>query len=256
MLLLVKVCFLNIAQSRLKTATFNLNYSTFAPLQVPPSQPNVPMTPGRWSGMKINSREEGFELRLRDGSRARIRPVRAEDKMRIQCGMKLLSPESRYLRFFNDAATLSPELLQYLTEVDQQNHVAWIAVNPSLPGEPGMGIARFIRLPNNPHIGELALTIVDKFQGLGLGAALLNILLVRAEQLGLHTLRAVALPDNYRVIRWMRRLGASAALKDGLIEMDLKINLAVEGSHAGSHVPELEPMNGKPNHMPALAVDG
>lgn len=206
--------------------------------------------------MKVNSRNRGFEVRLRDGSRVLIRPVRPEDKMRIQCGMKLLSPESRYLRFFNDAATLSPELLQYLTEVDQQNHVAWIAVNPALPGEPGMGIARFIRLPDEPHTAELALTVVDKFQGLGLGAALLNILLVRAEQLGFHSLRAVALPDNFRVIRWMRRLGASTALEDGLIEMDLKVNLAVEGSHAGPHVPELEPVKGKPNHMPALAVDG
>ena len=206
--------------------------------------------------MNANSRSRGFEVRLRDGSRVLIRPVRAEDKVRIQCGMKLLSTESRYFRFFNDASTLSPELLQYLTEVDQQNHVAWIAVNSGLPGQPGMGIARFIRLPDEPHTAELALTVVDKFQGLGLGAALLNILLVRAEQLGFHALRAVALPGNFRVIRWMRRLGASAALKDGLIEMDLKINLAVEGSHAAPHVPELEPVNGKANHMPALAVDG
>lgn len=196
----------------------------------------------------VNPRKNGFEVRLRDGSRARIRPVRPEDKMRIQCGMKLLSAESRYLRFFNDASELSPELLQYLTEVDQTDHVAWIAVNPSLPGEPGMGIARFIRLPDEPHTAEIALTVVDKFQGLGLGAALLNILLVRAEQLNIRTLRAVVLPDNYRVTRWMRRLGANSAYKDGLIEL----NLAVEGNH----VPELEPAMGNSKHVPALAVDG
>jgi RimJ/RimL family protein N-acetyltransferase len=168
--------------------------------------------------------------------------------MRIQCGMKLLSPESRYLRFFNDASELSPELLQYLTDVDQKNHVAWIAINPSVPGEPGMGIARFIRLPDQSDVAELALTVVDKFQGLGLGAALLNILLVRAEQLNIRTLRAVVLPDNYRVIRWMRRLGATSNWQEGLLEL----NLAVEGNN----VPELEPAMGKANHMPALAVDG
>ena len=172
--------------------------------------------------------------------------------MRIQCGMKLLSPESRFLRFFNDAPNLSAELLQYLTEVDQQNHVAWIAVNPSLPGEPGLGIARFIRLPGEPGTAEIALTVIDRFQGLGLGAALLNILLVRAEQLNIHTLRALVLPDNYRVIRWMRRLGAKSTYKDGLVELNLSVNLAVEGNN----VPELEPAMGKTNHMPALAVDG
>jgi RimJ/RimL family protein N-acetyltransferase len=196
----------------------------------------------------MNSRNNGFQVRLRDGSAARIRPVRPEDKMRIQCGMKLLSPESRYRRFFTGASELRPELLEYLTAVDQQNHVAWIALNPLLPGEPGMGIARFIRLPDASDTAELALTVVDEFQGLGLGAALLNILLVRAEQLNIRTLRAVVLPDNYVVIRWMRRLGATSNFKEGLLEL----NLAVEGNH----VPELEPACGNANHLPALAVDG
>lgn len=162
--------------------------------------------------------------------------------------MKLLSAESRYLRFFNDAQELSPKFLQYLTEVDQHDHVAWIAVNPDRAGEPGMGIARFVRLSDEPHTAEIALTVVDEFQGLGLGAALLNILLVRAEQLGIRTLRAVVLPENYTVVHWMRRLGATSTLQDGLIEL----NLAVEGNN----VPELEPTRGLMHDMPALAVDG
>lgn len=168
--------------------------------------------------------------------------------MRIQCGMKLLSAESRFFRFFNDSPGLSPELLQYLTEVDQRDHVAWIAVNPILAGEPGMGIARFVRLPHEQQTAEIALTVVDRYQGYGLGAALFNILWVRAEQLNIRTLRAVVLPDNYRVVRWMRRLGATSVWRDGFIEL----NLAVEGDH----VPELEPAVGNENHMPALAVDG
>ena len=196
----------------------------------------------------VNPRKSGFEVRLRDGLRARIRPVQPEDKIRIQCGMRLLSAESRYLRFFNGSTELSPTLLQYLTEVDQKNHVAWIAVNPKLAGEPGMGIARFVRLSDEPEVAEMALTVVDKFQGVRLGAALLNILLVRAEQLNIRTLRAVVLPDNYRVIRWMSRLGAARVWKDGLMEL----NLAVEGDH----VPELEPAVGNEEGMPALAVDG
>jgi RimJ/RimL family protein N-acetyltransferase len=181
--------------------------------------------------MGMNPRNNGFRVHLRDGSQARIRPVRPEDKMRIQCGMKLLSAESRYLRFFNDAAELSPELLVYLTEVDQDNHVAWIAVNPAVSGEPGMGIARFVRLPEEPHTAEIALTVVDKFQGLGLGNALLNILFVRAEQLNVRTLRAIVLPDNYHIIHWLKRLGASSVFKDGCIELNLSVNLAVEGKH-------------------------
>jgi hypothetical protein len=50
----------------------------------------------------------------------------------------------------------------------------------------------------------------------------------------------------------MRRLGATSSYKDGVVELNLSVNLAVEGNH----VPELEPAMAKPNHMPALAVDG
>lgn len=186
------------------------------------------------------SRKVGFEAILRDGARAWIRPVEADDKGRIACGMRQLSNQSRYLRFFNSAPDLDPILLKYLTEVDQRNHVAWIAVNDLLPGEPGLGIARFIRLQDNPSVAEMALTVVDDYQGLGLGAALLNILLVRAEQLGIDTLRAIVLPDNYRVLRWMRRLGATTRYQDGLIEL----NLAVEGNRCS----ELEPSTAAVDH--------
>jgi RimJ/RimL family protein N-acetyltransferase len=139
-------------------------------------------------------------------------------------------------------------MLEYLTVVDQVNHVAWIAVDPASPAEAGLGIARFIRLVDEPEVAEMALTVVDRYQGKGLGAALLNILLVRAERLSVRTLRAVVLPENYRVIRWMGRIGATSVWRDGLIE----VNLAVEGNH----VPELEPAIGGKINMPALAVDG
>ena len=52
--------------------------------------------------------------------------------------------------------------------------------------------------------------------------------------------------------RGVIHLGATSAYKDGLVELNLSVNLAVEGNH----VPELEPAIGKTNHMPALAVDG
>jgi hypothetical protein len=89
-----------------------------------------------------------IHVSLKDGTPVIIRPVHPEDKPKIILGMHLLSPESRHLRFFTSNAKLSPEILKYLTEVDQQNHVAWIALDASTPEQHGIGIARFVRLPN------------------------------------------------------------------------------------------------------------
>ena len=170
-----------------------------------------------------NLQAGGFEAVLADGTAAWIRPVRPDDKNRIVRGMQLLSPESRYLRFFTGAPELDPELLRYLTEVDQRDHVAWIAVNRAAPGEPGLGIARWVRLADAPKTAELAITVVDKFQGLGLGAALLRILVARAEEEGIETLRAIVLPDNHRFVRWFQRLGARTEFHDGAYQLDLPV---------------------------------
>ena len=92
-----------------------------------------------------------FTLPLRDGELVDFRPVRQEDQETLQHGMSELSPQSRYFRFFVPIAKLSAAQLHYFTEVDQQNHTAWIALAHNHPEHPGLGIARFIRMQNQCH---------------------------------------------------------------------------------------------------------
>ena len=95
-----------------------------------------------------------LNIQLRDGAPVLLRPVLPEDRQRLQHGLLLMSAESRYRRFFSPMPAFSEEQLRYFTEVDQENHVAWIALDPSAPGLPGLGIARFIRNPDEPTMAE------------------------------------------------------------------------------------------------------
>jgi len=112
---------------------------------------------------------------LRDGSTAELRLLRPEDRDELYAGFKRLSPESRYRRFFTDTVDLSPEVLDYLTQLDGYDHFAIVAHRPSpdLKHDVGIGVARFIRLKREPSIAEAAITVTDDAQGLGLGRVLL-----------------------------------------------------------------------------------
>lgn len=161
---------------------------------------------------------------LRDGQRVLLRPIQPDDKTRLEEGLELLSARSRYLRFHSPMARLSDEQLSYLTEVDQHDHVAWVALNPDDPDEPGMGVARFVRLADEPTVAEAAVTVIDRHQGRGLGSALLGVLVEKAAENGITTLRNYVLADNSAMLGVLDDLGAHRALVEpGVWQVDMPV---------------------------------
>ena len=153
---------------------------------------------------------ESLVMPLRDGTPVLVRAVGPEDKIRLQDGLSRMSTWSIYRRFARTVSRLTADELRYLTEVDQQNHIAWRAVDPSDPHETGLGISRLIRDPYCPTRAEVAVAVVDEYQQLGLGTILLAALYALAHARGIETLRAVVLPDNHVVLAWLLRLAHAA----------------------------------------------
>jgi GNAT superfamily N-acetyltransferase len=165
-----------------------------------------------------------LSIQLRDGTPVMLRPVLPEDRDRLQSGLLQMSAESRYRRFFVPVRGLSEEQLRYFTEVDQENHVAWIGLDVSSPGLPGIGIARFIRMEGCPTTAEVAFAVIDALQGRGLGTALLAILFLMAQARGIQILRAVVLAENTKIVSWLGHLGAQGKLQtEGVVEVDLEV---------------------------------
>jgi GNAT superfamily N-acetyltransferase len=145
---------------------------------------------------------------LRDGSELAIRPIRPRDKAAIVAGFERLSPESRYRRFFAPLQRLSARDLEYLTEVDHHDHEAVIGFDAAT-GDP-VGVARYIR-SDDPSEAEVAVTVIDDWQGRGAATALLDRLVVRARDEGIRHFLALVLTENKDAIELFERLAPSGS---------------------------------------------
>ncbi len=140
---------------------------------------------------------ESRTVKLCDGSKVTIRPVRAEDKGAIAAGFARLSPESRYRRFFAPLRELSTQDLAYLTEVDHHDHEAMIGFDAAT-GEP-VGVVRYVR-GAEPTEAEVAVVVVDEWQGRGVATALLDRLVERAREEGIEHFVALVMQENTEAI--------------------------------------------------------
>ena len=141
---------------------------------------------------------------LRDGSKVAIRQVRSTDAALLADGFARLSERSRQLRFLGVKNHLTVAELRYLTDVDHHDHEALGAL--SRDGR-GVGVARFIRDTKDPESAEVAITIVDEWQGRGLGTKLLELLSDRARDEGVARFTAAVAADNIASSKMVRNAG-------------------------------------------------
>jgi RimJ/RimL family protein N-acetyltransferase len=153
------------------------------------------------------ARALSFPAVLRDGRRVRVRPITPTDKARIAQAMQTMSPRTRYLRFHSLRSAFTEEELRHLTELDYEHHVAWGAIAEDERGRPGIGSARFIRDPEMLDAAEFSITVVDAWQGHGLGSLLLRTLLVSAAERNVRKLVGTVLAENVGALRLFRRFG-------------------------------------------------
>jgi RimJ/RimL family protein N-acetyltransferase len=172
---------------------------------VPWPQPGRSLRPDRPPWLA----EKGTPVVLRDGSTVLIRQVRSSDATLLADGFAQVSPQSRRMRFLGTKTTLSAAELGYFTEVDHHDHEA-IGALSAADGR-GVGIVRYVRDADDPQAAEIAVTIVDDWQGRGLGTELLGRLSDRARQAGIHRFTALVAAENVAVAGLLRNLGAELA---------------------------------------------
>lgn len=163
-------------------------------------------------------------MALPNGELVCFRPVCADDRQILAQGMSSLSAQSRLFRFFSPISCLSSEQLRYFTEVDQHDHVAWIAVSKNQAEQTGLGIARFIRSMQQPGVAEFAMVVLDSYQNRGLGSIFMSLLYKLAHSKNIEILQAAVLSENTVMSTWLSRLGAVGTFDNGSYRMDLKIS--------------------------------
>lgn len=168
--------------------------------------------------------DEPLEANLRDGTRVLIRPIRPEDRDQLEEGFGKLSPQSRYMRFHSVVQRLSEAQIRYFTEVDHYDHVALVAIDLDTEGQPGMGVARYVRLRDEPEVAEAAVTVLDEYQGRGLGTMLVDLLAREAVGNGVRVFRSYVLAENEPMLGVFEEFAGVRQIDDtGVYKIDLDL---------------------------------
>jgi RimJ/RimL family protein N-acetyltransferase len=165
-------------------------------------------------------------VQLRDGSTVVVRPVRPEDRDLFAAGFERMSGESRYRRFMSHKKKLTEQELDFFTRLDHDLHEAIGALDAGT-GE-GAGVARMHRRPDDPSIAEAAVTVVDDWQGRGLGGVLLGRLTARARELGVRHFEATLFTTNKAMLRLFEKLGCMKSHREDLEVLAIDVDLPVE----------------------------
>lgn len=120
-----------------------------------------------------------------------------------------LSPSSRYLRFHAGASRLTVAMERVLLDLDGVRHRALLAEVREPDRWRPVGIARYMRAAGT-GVGavteaEVAIEVVDDWQGRGIGLLLLRQLSAEACQAGIGRLVGSVLPDNRGLMTLVRR---------------------------------------------------
>ncbi len=168
--------------------------------------------------------DTGEHVVLRDGSEVLIRAVRPEDKPLFVEGWSELSDESVYRRFLQPRDSLNVDELAFFTEIDHVDHEAIGA----LADGRGVGVARYVRDAERPHVAEAAVTVVDAWQGRGLGGKLLRRLTARATENRLRAFSASLFARNDAMLTLFEQLGTvKVTRRDGPV-IEIGVELPVE----------------------------
>jgi GNAT superfamily N-acetyltransferase len=174
-------------------------------------------------------RRRTTEVTLRDGTSVRLRPIVREDKAILVEGFRRLSPESRFRRFMAPIEELTADQLRFLTEIDYVHHFAWVALDLDAAGHPGVGVSRYVRIPEEPEVAEPAVTVVDDYQGRGLGTLLLEALGAVALENGITRFRGYALEVNRPIREVLEAMGATTAHDSpGMLRIEVDLPARME----------------------------
>ena len=147
-------------------------------------------------------------VHLRDGTEALVVPLLPANRDALQHEYEHLSPQTRFSRFLAAVPGLTEKMLDHLVDdVDGEDHVALVLLVHTDDGtELPLGLARIIRYPDDPTAADLAVTVVDDWQGRGVATALLEVLM-RHRPKGVERIVTVIDPTNAASLAMLRQLG-------------------------------------------------
>lgn len=149
--------------------------------------------------------------KLKDGTPLTIRPIRPEDEPLMVKFHGTLSEETVIFRYFGLPKLEKRVAHERLTRAcfnDYDREIGLVAIrqNPDTKEDEIVGVSRLIRAPGINE-AEFAIVIGDRFQGLGLGTHLVELLVGIGRQEGIGRIVALVMPENHVMQQVFRKAG-------------------------------------------------
>lgn len=145
-------------------------------------------------------------LRSRQGEAVTVRFVEPRDGEELQNYFRSLTARSRYNRFLGAMSELPAPVLERFTHVGEAAGFTVVATKLVDGFETIVGEARYAFHPESESF-EFGVSIDDRWQGHGIGSALLKNLECRAAAFGAHSLFGDTLRSNDAMISLARKSG-------------------------------------------------
>jgi acetyltransferase len=165
---------------------------------------------------------DGTALRLHNGQSVRVRPVHPADGDAVQDFVRRLSDTARKLRFLAPIRELTPAMLTRLTEYADRRGMVLLAEVYDGKTWCTVALAEYAA-GDDPGTCELALVVADAWTRLGLGRALMEMLIQRA-----------------RDARWARIVADVLRNNEAMLALACAYDFAVARSPYGSTMLRLE----------------
>jgi len=144
--------------------------------------------------------------KLRDGRTVVLRPIKPEDELLWLEMFQNFSEESIRYRFFQILKDTPHETRIRYCNIDYDREIAIVPELTEGGRKKILGVARVSIEPDGKK-GEIAFIIADPWQGLGLGTKIVDYALEICKDMKIETVYAIILPDNYRAIDLMKKMG-------------------------------------------------
>lgn len=158
----------------------------------------------------------GWEKRVAlDGVAFDLRPIRPADAALYPSFLAQVTPDDLRLRFLVSMTSLSWETIVRLSQLDYDRDMAFVALDAST-GELA-GICRYGSDPDRER-AEFAVLVRSDLHGLGLGTAMMSLLVDYARAEGIGELEGTILRENGAMLELAERLGFVRIKQDDLGE--------------------------------------